>query len=177
LLKFTEKLLLNPIHFIVTEKDFMKKNIAFTVGLACLAWVFFEGYQGTLWTNIFQGTMANVSIGAPSSNLVKSGPVTFEVTYSSGTDTATINLVEGVVTINGANTGCQVTSITGTGYNRVITIHSCTGTGSVSLSLAAGTAQSITGDKALSAGPSQSYQVDNTGPTAPTSVNLGSVKI
>jgi hypothetical protein len=135
----------------------------------------FEGCNGTSWANISQGTMANISIGAPSSNLVKSGPVTFEVTYGSGTDTATINLVAGVITINGANTGCQVTGITGTGYNRVITIHNCTGTGSVSLSLAAGTAQSTTGDEALSAGPSPSYQVDNTGPTAPTSVTLGSV--
>ncbi len=133
----------------------------------------FEGCNGTIWANISQGTVAAVSIGAPSSNLVKSGPVTFDVTYGSGTDAATINLTSGKITINGANSGCAVTGVTGTGSVRTVTVNNCTGTGSVSISIAAGTAKSTTGDDASAAGPSSSYSVDNTGPSAPTSVTLG----
>jgi hypothetical protein len=45
----------------------------------------------------------------------------------------------------------------------------------VNISVAANTASSTTGDSAPAAGPSATYLVDNTGPTAPTGVSLGSI--
>lgn len=135
----------------------------------------FEGCNGTVWANISQSTMANISLGAPSANLVKSGPVSFDVTYGSGTDTATISLAARSVTINGTNAGCAVSGVTGTGGTRTVVVNNCTGTGSVSISISAGTANSTTGDAAGAVGPSLSYQVDNSGPTTPTGVTLGSV--
>ncbi|MBY0317001.1 MAG: DUF1566 domain-containing protein [Bdellovibrionales bacterium] len=135
-----------------------------------------EFCNGTIWANISSGTQASLAIGSPSSSLVKSGPVTYTVTYGSGTDTATITLAVGNITIGGSATaGCSVTSVTGAGSTRTVTVNGCTGTGNVSISIAANTAQSTTGDQAPSAGPSSTYNVDNTGPTAPTGVSLGSV--
>jgi len=135
-----------------------------------------EFCNGTEWKNISSGVLASLSIGSPSSSIVQSGPVTFLVTYGSGVDTATISLVTGDVSLGGTDTtGCSVTGVTGSGSTRTVTVNSCTGTGTVSISLAANTAQSTTGDPAPTAGPSSTYQVDNTGPTAPTGVSLGSV--
>ncbi|MBY0315885.1 MAG: DUF1566 domain-containing protein [Bdellovibrionales bacterium] len=135
-----------------------------------------EFCNATAWSNISSGTQANLSIGAPSSSLVRSGPVTFTVTYGSGADTATITLATGNITLGGtATTGCSVTSVTGAGSTRTVTVNGCSGTGTVNISIAANTAQSTTGDPAPAAGPSSTYQVDNTGPSAPTSVMLGSV--
>jgi hypothetical protein len=68
-----------------------------------------------------------------------------------------------------------VTGISGTGSTRTVTINGCSGTGTVNISVAANTAKSTTGEDAPAAGPSTSYNVDNTGPTAPTGVTLGSV--
>jgi hypothetical protein len=134
-----------------------------------------EYCNGTAWTNISSGVLASLSIGSPSTSLVKSGPVTFDVTYGSGVDTATINLT-GKVSLGGtATASCSVTGITGAGSTRAVTVNGCSGTGTVNISVAANTAKSTTGEDAPSAGPSLSYNVDNTGPNAPTGVTLGSV--
>ncbi len=135
-----------------------------------------EFCNGTSWMNISSGVLASLSIGSPSSSLVKSGPVTFDVTYGSGVDAATITLSSGNITIGGTDpTGCMVSSVTGAGLTRTVTLNSCSGTGNVNISVEANTAKSTTGEDAPAAGPSTSYNVDNTGPTAPTGVTLGSV--
>ncbi|WP_415061508.1 DUF1566 domain-containing protein [Bdellovibrio sp.] len=135
-----------------------------------------EYCNGTSWTNISSGVLASLSIGAPSSSLVKSGPVTFDVTYGSGVDTSSISLASGNITIGGTSpTDCSVASVTGSGATRTVTINGCSGTGTVNVSIAANTALSTTGDNAPAVGPSTSYNVDNAGPTAPTGVTLGSV--
>ncbi|GIL18665.1 MAG: hypothetical protein BroJett040_24160 [Oligoflexia bacterium] len=136
-----------------------------------------EFCNGTNWSQISAGTLASVAIGSPSQSIVKSGPVTFLVTYGSGTDTATINLNSGNISFSGTDfTGCSVTGVANTSANtRTVTVNGCTGTGTVAISIAANTATSTTGDPAASAGPSTSYTVDNVGPAAPTGVTLGSV--
>ncbi|WP_415061560.1 SUMF1/EgtB/PvdO family nonheme iron enzyme [Bdellovibrio sp.] len=135
-----------------------------------------EYCNGTDWTQISQGVIASLILGAPSSAIVKSGPVTFDVNYGSGVDTGTINLTPAHVTIAGtATAGCSVTGVAGGGITRTVTVNGCTGTGSVYITIAQGTANSTTGDAAPAAGPSASYLVDNTGPNAPTSLVLGSV--
>lgn len=135
-----------------------------------------EYCNGTSWMSMSSGVIASLSLGSPSSSLVKSGPVTFDVTYGTGVNTATITLASGDITIGGTDAaGCSVSSITGSGLTRTVTVNGCTGTGTVNISLAANTAQSTTGDNAPTAGPSTSYNVDNTGPSAPTGISLGSV--
>ena len=135
-----------------------------------------EYCNGTDWTQISQGAVASLILGAPSSAIVKSGPVTFDVNYGSGVDSATINLTAGNVTIAGtATAGCSVTGVTTSGMTRTVTVNGCTGTGSVYITIAQGTAKSTTGDDAPAAGPSASYLVDNSGPNVPTGLTLGSV--
>lgn len=135
-----------------------------------------EYCNGTSWTQISQGIQAGLTIGAPSSSLVKSGPVTFTVTYEPGTDSGSISLASGNITLGGTATdGCSVTGVAGVGSTRTVTVNGCTGTGTVNISIGAGTANSTTGDVASAAGPSTSYNVDNTGPTVPIGMTLGSV--
>jgi hypothetical protein len=136
-----------------------------------------EFCNGTLWANMSTGIVSTVSIGSPSSSLVKSGPVTFLVTYGSGTDTATITLATGNITLGGtATAGCSVTGVAvTTASTRTVTVNGCTGTGTVNISIAAGTGSSTTTEPSQAAGPSTSYNVDNTGPNAPTGITLGSV--
>lgn len=135
-----------------------------------------EYCNGAEWTQISQGVVASLALGAPSSGLVKSGPVTFDVNYGSGVDSATINLTAADIAIGGTDaTGCSVTNVTTTGMTRVVTVDGCTGTGTVHITVAQGTAASTTGDKAPMTGPSASYAVDNSGPNAPTDLTLGVV--
>lgn len=132
--------------------------------------------DGSSWQQMSAGALATLMIGAPSASLVKSGPVTFEITYGAGVDPATITLAAGNVSFGGtASGGCSVTGVTGSGSTRTIAVNGCTGTGTVSISIAAGTANSTSGESAPTAGPSATYSVDNTGPSAPTSVTLGAV--
>jgi hypothetical protein len=108
--------------------------------------------------------------------LVKAGPIDYVLAYGAGTSSATISLIAAHITIAGAgSTGCSVTGITGTGLARTVTLNNCTGTGSVNISIAAGTALSTSGENTSAAGPSTSFTADNTGPNAPTGVTLGSV--
>lgn len=133
----------------------------------------FEGCIGSSWTQVSIGTVTNITLGAPSISLVKSGPVTFEVNYGSGVDLATINLTPGHIILGGTGiTGCTVT-VNGTGSSRTVSVSTCSGTGTVNISIAADSAKSTTGESAPAVGPSLSFLVDNTGPSAPTGVSLG----
>lgn len=135
-----------------------------------------EFCNGTSWTQISQGVVASLILGPPSSTIVKSGPVTFDVSYGSGVDTATINLTPAQVTLGGtATAGCSVTGVTGVGIVRTVTVNGCTGTGTVYITIAQGTANSTTGDAVPAAGPSANYLVDNSGPLVPTNLVLGTV--
>lgn len=135
-----------------------------------------EFCNGSSWSGISAGTIVTVNIGGPSQSIVKSGPVSFVVSYGSGTETSLINLDASKIAIGGsAPQGCSVSSVTGTGSQRTVTVTGCTGTGTVSIQVLAASAKSTTGDDAPAAGPSATYIVDNSGPTAPASVTLGSV--
>lgn len=135
-----------------------------------------EFCNGSAWNQISAGTVASVVVGPPSQSLVKSGPVTFLVTYGSATDTATINLTSAGISFSGGDfAGCAVTGVSNTSAStRTVTVDGCTGTGTVAISIAPGTATSTTGDPATAGGPSSPFNADNTGPAAP-SVALGSV--
>ncbi|NUM54427.1 MAG: SBBP repeat-containing protein [Candidatus Hydrogenedentes bacterium] len=104
-----------------------------------------------------------ISIGPPNPNVTKAGPVVYLVTY---TGANAINLNDSHVTLNttGTATGTITTSVAGPDL-RMVTITNISGTGSLGISIAAGTATDAFGNIAPAAGPSATFVVDNTAPT------------
>jgi M6 family metalloprotease-like protein len=103
-------------------------------------------------------------IGAPSATLTKSGPVTYAVTYT-GADTVT--LADANVTLNKTGTANGTATVSGTGNTtRTVTISGITGDGTLGISIAAGMASDSVGNPAAAVGPSSTFSVDNTAPTA-----------
>ena len=116
-------------------------------------------------------SVPTIVIGVPSVSVTSGGPVSFDISYSNAT---AITLTAGDVTVNGIGGVTGSVAVSGTGLtNRTVTVSSITGTGSFSISLAAGTASNPQGS-AGSAGPSSSVQVDNTAPliTALTPITI-----
>ncbi|WP_291515430.1 Ig-like domain-containing protein [Bdellovibrio sp. ArHS] len=106
-------------------------------------------------------TIPTLSLGSPTPTTGKSSTsFSWDVTYV-GADTITIGASD--ITLNGATAGCAK-SISGAGLVRTVTVTGCTGDGSLTVSVAANTAQDSAGNQALAAGPSSAVTVDNTGP-------------
>ena len=114
-------------------------------------------------TVIFDTTPPTVSIGEPSSTRTNTGPVTYTVTYG-GADAVT--LAPGDVTLNktGSADGTVAVSGSGTG-SRTVAISAITGDGTLGITIAAGTASDNAENTAVGAGPSTTFNVDNTPPT------------
>ncbi|MFP4438821.1 MAG: Ig-like domain-containing protein [Chloroflexaceae bacterium] len=110
----------------------------------------------------FDGTAPTVSIGTPSVSLTNSGPVTFEITY---TDADSISLAATDVTLNTTGTATGSISVSGSGNTRTVTIDSISGDGTLGISLGMATASDAAGNLAAAAGPSTTFDVDNTAPT------------
>lgn len=120
-------------------------------------------------------TSATITIGMPSPTVVQNGPVSIPVTYGTNTDPATISLTANHIYFSGTgSSGCAVTAVTGTGLARTVTIDGCSGTGSVAILIAPGSAASTTGAPASGSAPSSTFSADNTGPASVT-VTLGAV--
>lgn len=132
-----------------------------------------EFCNGISWQQFSQGINASVSISSPSVSITKSGPVTYTVTYGSGTDENTINLLPANISLSG--TASCAKTVSGTGTTRIITLDNCVGTGTVTVSIAENTAESTTGNAAGAAGPTIALQVDNTGPNGVSNLTLGSI--
>ena len=100
-----------------------------------------------------------VTISNPSVPVTQNGPVTYEITY---TDTnfksSTISAKDVIINKSGTANGI-ISSVTGTGNKRTITISSITGNGTLGLSIASGTASDKAGNAALAAGPSVTVTV------------------
>ncbi len=93
-----------------------------------------------------------ITITGPSMDLTTAGPVTYTITYD-GAESITLSAAD--VTLNKVGTADGVVTISGDGpTTRTVTISDITGDGSLSISLAAGTAINSNGDPALPAGPS-----------------------
>ncbi len=114
-----------------------------------------------------------ISIGAPSATLTQNGPVTYTVTYG-GADAVTLATAN--ITLNKSGTADGNIAVTGTGNTtRVVTISGITGNGTLGISIAANTASDTAGNNAPAAGPSATFDVDNTAPTI--SIGDPSVKL
>jgi hypothetical protein len=121
------------------------------------------GAAGPSATFTVDNTPPAVSIGSPSATLTGSGPVTYTVTYT-GADSVT--LAPSDITLNKTGTATGTVSVSGSGNTqRIVTISSITGDGTLGITIAAGTASDLAGNTAGAAGPSVTFTVDNTPPT------------
>jgi sugar lactone lactonase YvrE len=103
-------------------------------------------------------------VSGPSSTLTNAGPVTYTVDYT-GADSVT--LVNANITLNTSGTATGTVAVSGTGtLSRLVTITSITGNGTLGISIAAGTASDLAGNTAAAAGPTATFNVDNSAPTA-----------
>ena len=108
-------------------------------------------------------TAPSISIGSPSTSLTTGGPVTYTVTYSDANFNSS-TLANGNITLNSTGTATGNVNVTGSGTTRTVTISSITGTGTLGISIASGTASDTAGNTAPAAGPSTTFTVDNTPP-------------
>ncbi len=117
----------------------------------------------------------SIGIGAPSLSATKAGPVNFTVTYSD-TNFSAATLAAANIPLNKTGTANGVVGVSGTGASRTVTVSSITGTGTLGLSIAAGTATDLAGNSAGAAGPSATFSVDNTPPVlSPVSISSTNV--
>ena len=99
-----------------------------------------------------------VTISAPSVASTASGPVTYTVTYAD-TNFSASTLVAGNITLDQTGNANGTVSVTGTGTTRTVTISGITGTGTLGISMGAGTASDMAGNLAGAAGPSGTFVV------------------
>ncbi len=112
-------------------------------------------------------TPPTITISAPSATVAKNGTtVSYTVTYADANFSAS-TLAAGNVTVNttGTATGTVTAVNVLTATTREVVVTTGTGDGTLSISIAAGTASDTLGNTSLAAGPSTTYDVDNTGPT------------
>lgn len=108
-------------------------------------------------------TPPTVAIGSPNASLTNTGPISYTITY---TDADTVTLAAGDITLNTTGDATGSVAVSGTGTTeRIVTLSSITGNGTIGISLAAGTASDNAGNTALAAGPSATFQVDNQAPS------------
>jgi hypothetical protein len=104
-----------------------------------------------------------LTLGAPSTSLTRTGPVTYTVTYT-GADSVT--LASSDITLNKTGTANGTLAVSGSGTStRTVTLASITGDGTLGITIAANTARDSTGNYAPASAPSQTFTVDNTAPT------------
>ncbi|MEK7546453.1 MAG: Ig-like domain-containing protein [Patescibacteria group bacterium] len=122
-----------------------------------------------------------VSIGAPSASTTNGASVTYTVTYGGA---SSVTLADLNVTLNTTGTAAGSAAVSGSGLTtRTVTVSSITGTGTLGISLAAGTAVDAFGNSALGAGPGTTFIVDTTAPSvssiviADTSLAVGETSL
>ncbi|MCX8074526.1 MAG: hypothetical protein N2749_02950 [Clostridia bacterium] len=114
---------------------------------------------------VVDNTWPTVNISAPSKAYAKTGDtVTYNITYVD-TNFYNCTLTTSGITLNRQVTANANMSLSGTGNTRTLTLSNITGDGSLSISIAYGTATDIAQNGSYYTGPSQSFIVDNTKPT------------
>jgi hypothetical protein len=118
-------------------------------------------------------SVPTISIGAPSVNVTKTGPVSFIVTYTdSNLNTSTLTAGDVTLIRTGTANGTVVVAA-GTGATRTVTISAISGEGALSISIGAGTASDLFGNKAPASTVSAAATVDSVAPT--TTISAPSV--
>ena len=102
-----------------------------------------------------------IGISSPSSAYTLRGPVTYTITYGGANN---ITLTTQNITLNRTGTANGLVSVSGSGnVNRTVTISDITGTGTLGITIAAGTATNIYNNPAPAVGPSATFVVGSSG--------------
>ena len=112
-------------------------------------------------TYTIDNTPPTIAIGSPSVSSIAdgAGSVTYSVTYSDADFNAS-TLSPADITLNSTGTAAGSISVdNGTSTNRMVTISSITGTGTIGISIAAGTASDLAGNLAPASGASAIFNV------------------
>ena len=105
-------------------------------------------------------TAPAISIGVPSVNVTKIGPVNYGVTYNGAAKIVTAaSYAADYVTLHKTGTTDGKVTVSGTGMNRTVKISKITGEGTFGISIKAGTAFDKAGNSAPAAGPSKTFTV------------------
>lgn len=137
---------------------------------------YMEFCNGTLWKSITPQLSVQMQFVAQDPTPYFSSGVTkyYYLSYGSTTDSATVDLDAGDISFVGSDTtGCSISQIdSSSSLLRSIVVNGCSGNGPVAISIASGTAKSMSGQDAPGI-ISYSYIADNLGPAAPTSATWG----
>ena len=101
-----------------------------------------------------------ITISAPSVNTILSGTgqVTYTITYADANfNNSTLTATN--ITLNSTGSATGTLSVSGSGLADTVTISGITGSGSLGISIAAGTASDLAGNTAATAGPSATFLV------------------
>lgn len=114
------------------------------------------------YQNPSQGIFATFTPGggSPDTTLIASAaPVSFTVTYSAA-NFVWSSLSPQDITLNQTGTATGTVSVSGTGNIRTVTVSAITGTGTLGISVAPGTALDTSGNSYPAAGPSSTFEVN-----------------
>jgi hypothetical protein len=107
----------------------------------------------------FDATAPSTNIGVPNVSTTQSGPVKYTIGYSDANfNASTLRATDITLNKTGDATG-TIGVDTGTGATRTVTISNITGSGTLGISIAPGTASDLAGNLALPAGPSTPFNV------------------
>src|SRR6185503_4544008 len=114
---------------------------------------------------IFDSVNPTVSISAPSAGSTSTTPVTYNVTYADANfNTSTLSTSN--ITLNSAGSANgTVTLVQNSATNYTVTISNITGSGTLGISIAAGTASDMAGNLAPASSPSTTFTVVSAIPT------------
>lgn len=123
---------------------------------------YFNGSQG-----VFSSAPAGVPTGERpvlNTEIAPVAPVTFVVTYSPS-NFASCSLTASDVTLNKTGSATGNVTVSGSGNTRLVTISAITGSGTLGITIPAGTARDSAGNSFPAAGPSPAFTVDSSRPT------------
>lgn len=103
-------------------------------------------------------TTPNPQIGSPSSTFSNYDDITYTVTYELPTG-GIVTLSDGDITINSTGDASATATVSGSGDTRTVTLSSLAGEGTLSISIAAGSATDAAGNVAEAAGPSETFDL------------------
>ncbi|SDT23587.1 gliding motility-associated C-terminal domain-containing protein [Mucilaginibacter mallensis] len=106
----------------------------------------------------FDKTAPTVTIGSPSVSSTSTGPVTYTVTYAD-VNFNTSTLATGNVSLITTGTAAGTVAVTGSGTTYTVSISSISGTGTLGISIGAGTASDLAGNLAPASGSSATFTV------------------
>ena len=115
---------------------------------------------------IIDNTPPTVTIGPPSTTLISTGSVSYDVSFSDANfNNTTFNNNNVIVNPTGTANYTQVTTVQNSPTDFTVSVNGVSGDGTLGISVQPGTSTDVTGNADLGAGPSTTFTVDNTPPS------------